>query len=88
MQYAPYGNQGGPLPGDQQNAYAYQQGGYSHESTVEGQQYPGKRSLIEQSTTIHMTLYPLDQQGFDPQGQQGNGFVQNVQYQTIPQYGN
>ncbi len=26
-------------------------------------------------------------QGFEQQGQQGNGFVQNVQYQTIPQYG-
>jgi len=27
------------------------------------------------------------QQGYEQQGQQGNGFVQNVQYQTIPQYG-
>jgi hypothetical protein len=27
------------------------------------------------------------QQDFEQQGQQGNGFVQNVQYQTMPQYG-
>jgi hypothetical protein len=28
------------------------------------------------------------QQGFEQQqGQQGTGFVQNVQYQTMPQYG-
>jgi hypothetical protein len=27
------------------------------------------------------------QQGFEQQGQQGNSFVQNVQYQTMPQYG-
>jgi hypothetical protein len=26
-------------------------------------------------------------QGYEQQGQQGNGFVQNVQYQNIPQYG-
>jgi hypothetical protein len=27
------------------------------------------------------------QQGFEQQGQHGLGFVQNVQYQTAPQYG-
>ncbi|CAF0763744.1 unnamed protein product [Adineta steineri] len=70
VQYASYGNAGGQMPGEQQNAYAYQQTGYSHESAVEGQQYADH------------------QQGFEQQGQQGNGFVQNVQYQTIPQYGN
>lgn len=47
-----------------------------------------KCSLTKQSAAIQTTLFPLDQQGFDPQAQQGNSFVQNVQYQTIPQYGN
>jgi hypothetical protein len=27
------------------------------------------------------------QQGSEQQGQHGHGFVQNVQYQTVPQYG-
>lgn len=27
-----------------------------------------------------------EQQGFEQQGQSSNSFVQNVQYQTMPQY--
>jgi len=69
VQYGSFGNGAGPVPGEQ-NAYPYQQTGYSHGSTVEGRQY-----------------VPEQHQGFEQQGQQGNGFVQNVQYQTIPPYG-
>ncbi|CAF3452199.1 unnamed protein product [Rotaria sp. Silwood1] len=71
LQYGAFGNVAGQVPGDQQNAYAYQQAVYSHGSTVEGQQY-----VAEQQ-----------QQGFEQQGPKGNGFVQTVQYQTMPQYG-
>jgi len=71
VQYASYANGAGQVPGEQQNAYAYQQAGYSHGSTVEGQQYAAEQQ----------------QQGYEQQGQQGNGFAQNVQYQTLPQYG-
>jgi len=40
-------------------------------------------------TILELFSYVLaeQQQGYEQQGQQGNGFVQNVQYQTIPQYG-
>jgi len=71
VQYAPFGNATGQVSGEQ-NAYAYQQTAYSQGSTVEGQQY---------------TTEQQQQQGFEQQGQSGNSFVQNVQYQTMPQYG-
>jgi hypothetical protein len=41
VQYASYANAAGQVPGEQQNAYAYQQTGYSQGSTIEGQQYAG-----------------------------------------------
>ena len=69
LQYASFGNVAGQVPGDQQNAYAYQQGVYSQGSSVEGQH-----------------VMPEPTQGFE-QGQKGAGFVQNVQYQTMPAYG-
>ncbi|CAF4234939.1 unnamed protein product [Rotaria magnacalcarata] len=70
-QYASFASGAGSVSGDQQNAYAYQQTVYSQGSTVEGQQYAAEQQ----------------QQGFEQQGQKGAGFVQNVQYQTMPQYG-
>ncbi len=36
---------------------------------------------------VYILAEQQQQQGFEQQGQQGSGFVHNVQYQTIPQYG-
>jgi len=61
----------GAAAGEQQGGVVYQQATYSNGSTVEGQQYAAEQQ----------------QQGFEQQAQQGAGFVQNVQYQAMPQYG-
>lgn len=88
VQYAQYGNAGAQIPADQQHAYAYQQqASYAHENVPEGQQYAGKLFMKELCVKIECCSR-LDQQAFDQQSQQGNGFAQNVQYQTIPQYTN
>jgi hypothetical protein len=73
VQYAQFGNVAGQVSGEHQTAYAYQQTAYSQGSTDEGQQYT--------------TEQQQQQQGSEQQGQHGHGFVQNVQYQTVPQYG-
>jgi hypothetical protein len=91
-QYAAYGNAGGQVSGEQQGGFVYQQAAYSNVSTAEGQQYAGKfvlyRTMDTFNTKDHNFLgdqqQQQQQQGFE---QQGQGFVQNVQYQSIPQYG-
>ncbi|CAF1237693.1 unnamed protein product [Adineta steineri] len=73
VQYAPYGN--GAANGAGQVS-GDQQGGYIYQ-----------QSAYSNGSTVEGQQYAEQQQGFDQQGQQGNGFVQNVQYQTLPQYG-
>jgi len=71
-QYAAYGNVvAGQVPTDQQGGYVYQQAAYSHVSGVEGQQYAAADQQQQQVGYEH----------------QGNQYVQNVQYQNVPQYG-
>ena len=85
VQYAAYGQAAGQLPVDQQAAYAYQQQAYASASTVEGQSFGGKREKCEWRVerSFSSDLLAEQQQGFEQVG----GFAQNVQYQTIPQYG-
>ncbi|CAF0874603.1 unnamed protein product [Rotaria sordida] len=48
--------------------------------------YP--QAVYSHGSTVEGQQYVAEQQqGFEQQGQKGAGFVQNVQYQTIPQYG-
>ncbi|CAF3375622.1 unnamed protein product [Rotaria sp. Silwood1] len=73
VQYAAYGN--GVANGVDQ-VPGEQQGGYIYQ-----------QAAYSNGSTVEGQQYAAEQQGFEQQGQHGNGFVQNVQYQTMPQYG-
>ncbi|CAF2470635.1 unnamed protein product [Rotaria sp. Silwood2] len=50
--------------------------------------YAYQQTVYSQGSTVEGQQYAADQQqGFEQQGQKGSGFVQNVQYQAMPQYG-
>jgi hypothetical protein len=92
-QYASFGQDVNQISGEQQHAaYAYQQTAYSNGSTVEGQQY-ARKYFMNVYTIVNMIIRWIlaeqqqqqqQQQGFE---QQGNNFMQNVQYQSMPQFG-
>lgn len=87
VQYGSFDNAAGQVSVDQQQqaGYGYQQAVYSSGSTVEGQQYSAEQH--QQGFEPNQQAFEQHQQSFEQQGQAGNGFVHNVQYQTIPQYG-
>jgi len=70
---------------------AYGSGGANGAGQVSGEQQDGfiyQQTTYSNGSTVEGQQYATEQQqGFEQQGQQGNGFVQNVQYQTMPQYG-
>ncbi|CAF3390619.1 unnamed protein product [Rotaria socialis] len=73
-QYAAYGS--GAATGAGQGS-GEQQGGYMYQ-----------QAAYSAGSTVEGQQYGAEQQGFEQQDQAGgNGFVQNVQYQTMPQYG-
>jgi len=74
VQYAAYGNVAANSAGQ---VPGEQQGGYIYQ-----------QATYSSGSTVEGQQYAAEQQqGFEQQGQQGNSFVQNVQYQTMPQYG-
>jgi hypothetical protein len=85
----------GSLPVGGQAGYAQenvQYGSFGNGAgQVTGEQqnaYAYQQTAYSQGSTVEGQQYAAEQQqGFEQQGQKGNGFVQNVQYQTMPQYG-
>ena len=88
VQYAGYdngvANGAGQVSSEQQGEYSYQQSAYSTGSTAEGRQYAGELLHVSHSM-FQKCKYVLAEQQQDFE-QQGNNFVQNVQYQSMPQY--
>jgi hypothetical protein len=69
---------------------AYDNGAANGAGLGPGEQQGGfiyQQAAYSSGSTVEGQQYAAEQQGFEQQGQQGNGFVQNVQYQSMPQYG-
>jgi len=85
----------GTIPVDGQHGFGqenvqYAQYGNGVDQVTDEQQnaYTYQQTAYSQGSTAEGQSYPIEQQqGYEQQGQQGNGFVQNVQYQNVPQYG-
>jgi len=75
----------GSLPVDGQTGYIQENAQYG--SGEQQNAYAYQQTAYSQGSTVEGQQYEQHQQGFEQQGQQGNNFVQNVQYQTMPQYG-
>lgn len=57
IQYAQYGNTVGQMPGEQANAYAYQQQIYPPGSAVEGQQYTSTYDKIRSIILPKLSIF-------------------------------